>query len=254
MSNPSQSKPQSVPVDPAMLAALGAVDRSLRFPVVFFTGCAILWLILASVLALVTSIQSFQPDFLSSLPCFTYGRLYPLASNAMLFGWGCNAIFAVSLWLIARLSMAPVRDGGILMIAGSFWNFGLTLGMFGILSGDLIPVESLELPGYATPILLIAYALIGAWGVQAFLSRQKKTVNVSQWYVLGALFWFPWIYMIAQFMVVWFPVRGVVQSIVSHWFNASFLNLWFTPIALAVAYYLIPKILGRPIYSYSLAL
>jgi cytochrome c oxidase cbb3-type subunit 1 len=254
MSNPSQSKPQSVPVDPAMLAALGAVDRSLRFPVVFFTGCAILWLILASVLALVTSIQSFQPDFLSSLPCFTYGRLYPLASNAMLFGWGCNAIFAVSLWLIARLSMAPVRDGGILMIAGSFWNFGLTLGMFGILSGDFIPVESLELPGYATPILLIAYALIGAWGVQAFLSRQKKTVNVSQWYVLGALFWFPWIYMIAQFMVVWFPVRGVVQSIVSHWFNASFLNLWFTPIALAVAYYLIPKILGRPIYSYSLAL
>ena len=254
MSTHSQSKPKASSVDSAMLAEWGAVDQSLKFPALFFTVCAILWLIVANAVSLVTSIQSYYPDFLSNSPWFTYGRLYPLASSAMLFGWGCNAIFAVSLWLIARLSLAPVRDGGILLVASLFWNFGLKLGLLGILLGEFTPVESLELPGYTTPILLIAYALIGAWGVQAFLTRRKQTINVSQWYILGALFWFPWIYMIAQFMVVWFPTRGVVQSVVSHWFSASFLNLWFTPVALAVAYYLIPKILGRPIYSYSLAL
>ena len=254
MSNTSQSNHQSSKADSTTLVALSGVDRSLRFPVLFFTVCAILWLIVANVLALVNSIQSYQPDFLSGMPWFTYGRIYPLTSNAMLFGWGCNAIFAVALWLIARLSLTPVRDGGLLIVAGVFWNFGLKLGLLGILLGDLTPVESLELPGYATPILLIGYALIGVWGVQSFISRQKKAVNVSQWYVLAALFFFPWVYMIAQFMAVWFPARGVVQSIVGHWFNASFLNLWLTPVALAVAYYLIPKILGRPIYSYSLAL
>lgn len=254
MSNTSQSGQQSAKAGPTTLVALGGVDRSLRFPVLFFTVYAVLWLIVANALSLVTSIQSYQPGFLSDLPWFTYGRLYPLASNAMLFGWGCNAIFALALWLIARLSLAPVRDGGMLIIAGLFWNFGLKLGLLGILAGDLTPVESLELPGYATPILLIAYALIGVWGIQAFLSRQKETVNVSQWYILAAFFLFPWIYMIAQFMAVWFPARGVLQSIVGHWFNSSFLNLWLAPMALAVAYYLIPKILNRPVYSYSLAL
>ena len=254
MSHSSQSNFKPSRADSTTLVALSEVDRSLRFPVLFFAVCAVLWLIVANVFTLVTNIQSYQPDFLAGLPWFTYGRLYPLATNAMLFGWGCNAIFAIALWLIARLSLSPVRDGGMLIIAGLFWNFGLKLGLFGILIGDLTPVESLELPGYATPILLIAYALIGVWGIQAFLTREKKTVNVSQWYILAAFFWFPWIYMIAQFMVVWFPVRGVVQSVVSHWFHSSFLNLWFTPIALAVAYYMIPKILGRPIYSYSLAL
>lgn len=254
MSNTSQSKSQSVSLDSATLASLGIVDRSLRFPVLFFTVCAVLWLVVASVVALVTSIQSYSPWVLSSLPWFTYGRLYPLASNMMFFGWGCNVIFATALWLIARMSLTPVRDGGILIIAGLFWNFGLKLGLLGILIGDCTPAESLELPGYATPILLIAYALIGGWGVQTFLSREEKTIKVSQWYILGAFFWFPWIYTIAQFMVVWFPARGVVQSIVSHWFYASFLNLWITPVALAAVHYLIPKVLGRPIYSYWLAL
>ena len=216
--------------------------------------CAVLWLVVANVLMLAVGFQSYSPDFLSNLEWFTYGRLYPVASNALLFGWGCNAIFAVSLWLIARLSLSPVRDGGILITAGMFWNFGLKVGLLGILLGDTTAVEFLELPGYATPILLIAYALIGAWGVLAFKSRQEKSVGVSQWYILGALFWFPWMYTVAQFMVVWFPVRGVVQPIISNWFGAGFLNLWVTPVALAMAYYLVPKILGRPIYSHSLAL
>jgi len=254
MSNSLQSNFNPTHAGSTALVALGEVDRSLRFPVLFFTVCAVLWLVVANVFALIANIQSYQPDLLAGFPWLTYGRLYPLASNAMLFGWGCNAIFAVALWLIARLSLSPVRDGGMLIIAGLFWNFGLKLGLLGILIGDLTPVESLELPGYATPILLIAYALIGVWGIHAFLNREKKTVNVSQWYIVAAFFWFPWIYMIAQFMAVWFPGRGVMQSIVGHWFNASFLNLWVTPIALAVAYYLIPKLLGRPIYSYSMAL
>lgn len=254
MSHSSQSNSKSARADSATLVELGGVDRSLRFPVLFFAVCAVLWLITSNVLMLAASIQSYQPDFLAGLSWFTYGRLLPMATNALLFGWGCNAIFAVAIWLMARLSLSPVRDGGMLIIAGIFWNFGLDLGSLGILMGDLTPVEFLELPGYATPILLIAYALIGVWGIQAFLTRRKKTVNVSQWYLLAAFFWFPWIYTIAQFMVVWFPARGVVQSVVGHWFHASLLNLWFTPMALAVAYYLIPKILGRPIYSYSLAL
>lgn len=254
MSNTPQSNSKSDRADSGLFVELGIVDKSLRFSVLFFTVCAIIWLIVANVFTLITSIQSYQPGFFGSLPWFTYGRLYPLAANAMLFGWGCNVIFAVALWLIARLSLAPVRDGGILIVAGIFWNFGLKLGLFGILVGKFTSLESLELPGYATPILMIAYALIGVWGVQAFLTRQKKTVSTPQWYILAALFLFPWIYMIAQFMAVWFPVRGVLQSVVSRWFDASLLHLWLAPMALAIAYYLIPKILGRPIYSYSMAL
>lgn len=254
MSNPAQSNSHPATTDPYLRSVLSEVDASIRVAALFFIVSAVAWLIISTGLTLITAYQSYQPDFMSGCEFVTYGRLYPASVNAMLFGWGCNVIFAISLWIIARLSLAPICNGALLVVAGVFWNLGLSVGLGGILSGDLTGAEFLELPGYATPLLLFAYTLIAIWGIMAFRVRRGQGVYVSQWYILAALFWFPWIYMIAQFMVVWFPVRGVVQSIISHWFMYNVHNLWLTPIALATAYYIIPKVLGRPIYSNTLAL
>jgi cytochrome c oxidase cbb3-type subunit 1 len=235
-------------------SVLSEIDASIRFPALFFVISAILWLVVGTALKMISAYQTYEPNFMAGCEFFTYGRIHPSATIAMLFGWGCNVIFAIGLWIIARLSLAPFRNAGLLIVAGLFWNFGISFGILGIFNGDQVGVGVLALPGYITPLLLIAYALIGAWGVLAFRSRCGTRVYVSQWYILGAIFWFPWTYMITQFMVIWFPARGVVQSIVSHWFDSSFQNLWLVPMALATAYYVIPKVLGRPIYSSSLAL
>lgn len=68
------------------------------------------------------------------------------------------------------------------------------------------------------------------------------------------MFWFPWIYLVAQFMIFWSPAVGVVQPIVNWWFGHNVLGLWFTPVAVGTAYYLIPKIIGRPVHSYYLSI
>jgi cytochrome c oxidase cbb3-type subunit I len=78
-------------------------------------------------------------------------------------------------------------------------------------------------------------------------------VYVSQWYLLAALFWFPWLYSIAQIMLIFEPARGTVQALVNWWFAHNVLGLWFTPIGLASIYYFLPKILGKPIHSYYLS-
>ena len=54
-------------------------------------------------------------------------------------------------------------------------------------------------------------------------------------------------------MLFFGPVRGTVQAIVAAWFAHGFLLLWFTPVALAIMYYLLPKLLGKPIRAYHLA-
>ena len=75
----------------------------------------------------------------------------------MALGWASNIIFASvsGLWHLCR---APINHKGILLIAGVFWNIGLTVGIFGILRGDITSVEWLEIPSYATPLLAISYA------------------------------------------------------------------------------------------------
>src|SRR5437763_867411 len=87
-----------------------------------------------------------------------------------------------------------------------------------------------------------------------FLRRREQHVYVTQWYLLAAVFWFPWMYLVTQFMIFWSPAKGVVPMVVNWWFAHNFLGLWLTPIGLGSAYYLIPKIIGRPIHSYYLSI
>jgi len=126
--------------------------------------------------------------------------------------------------------------------------------VLGILNGNMTSVEWLEIPTYATPILALSYAMIGVWGILAFHYRKGEHVYVSQWYILAALFWFPWLYTVAQMLIFFAPARGTVQSITNWWFAHNVLGLWYTPVALGAAYYLIPKILGKPIHSYYLSI
>lgn len=237
----------------AVRAELSQIDASIRAAALLFVISAISWLMIGTVFALIAAYKAHEPGFLGAYEFLTFGRVRSAHLNAMALGWGSNIIFAVGLWIMARLSRSPIQHEGLLLIAGSFWNVGLTVGIFGILRGDITSVEWLEIPQYATPLLAISYALIGVWGIMAFRFRKGDHVYVSQWYILAALFWFPWLYIVAQAMIIWFPARGVVQSVTNWWFAHNVLGLWLTPMALATAYYLIPKVLGRPIYSYYLS-
>jgi cytochrome c oxidase cbb3-type subunit 1 len=229
------------------------IDASAKWPVLIFFGSALLWLLLGGALQLIASIQLHTPAFISSCAWFTYGRVAPAAQNALVYGWGMNAAFAFGLWLMARLSATTLRHGGWLFIAAKFWNLGVTLGVLGILGGYSTSFELLEMPRFVTLILLAAYALIGAWAVTTFSIRNTEKVFASQWYLFGAAFWFPWLYAIAQVMLFKAPVRGVLQPVVNAWFVHGLYGLWFIPVALAAAYYFLPKILGKPIANYYLA-
>ena len=86
-----------------------------------------------------------------------------------------------------------------------------------------------------------------------FRYRRRGHVYITQWYLLGAFLWFPWLYAAAQVMLFIFPVQGVMQAAVNWWFANNLLFLWFGSIGLGTAYYMIPKVIGRPVHSYYLA-
>src|SRR5262245_38825192 len=104
-----------------------------------------------------------------------------------------NAGFAFALWLMARLSAATLRSGGWLLVAAKFWNVGVFLGVAGIMTGASTSFDLLEMPRFVSLLLLGAYLLIGIWVVTTFSVRNTENVYVSQWYLLGAVFWFPWL-------------------------------------------------------------
>ena len=234
-------------------AVQAAIDASARGPVLLFLVSAIGWLVLASGLSLISSIQLHTPSFLADSPWLTYGRSQAAALNAAIYGWGFNASFVLVFWLMARLSQSALRVPSVLIVAGLFCNVGVTLGVGGILAGDSTSVPWLEIPTYAAPLLFVAYALIGAWAIVTFSGRSSCRIFASQWYLLAALFWFPWLYSVAQMVLFFQPARGTSQSVVAAWYAHGVSSLWFTAIALAAIYYFVPKITGKALRHYDLA-
>ena len=257
MSNsPSLTESIRPGADPSLAerARLGEIDESVRLPVLVFTLAALFWLIVGTLFGLLASFKFHNWEFLGDAASMTFGRIRTAHLNTVIYGWSTCAGIAVALWLMCRLSRTRLRHANFLIIAAIFWNVGLVVGIYGILAGDSTSIEWLEIPGYATPLLFIAYAFIGLWALITFRFRTNTHVYVSQWYILAALLWFPWLYGTAQIMLVFEPVRGTVQSLVNWWFAHNVLGLWFTPLGLAAVYYFIPKVLGKPIHSYYLSI
>lgn len=235
-------------------AELSEIDASTKTPALFFLISSVLWLIAGTIFALVASFKMHTPDFFGGSEWLTFGRVRTAHLNAVIYGWSVNVSFLVVIWLMARLSRSVLRHPNLLLTAGAFWNIGLTIGIAGIFAGDGTSVEWLEIPTYATPLLFVSYAMIGVWAVIMFRFGRSPHIYVSQWYILAGLFWFPWIYSVAQIMLFWAPARGTVQGLVNWWYAHNVLGLWFTPVGLASVYYFLPKVLGKPIHSYYLSI
>lgn len=265
---------KNMPVEANDALERAQVDASCRVPVLLFFATAIFWLVVGTVFGLIASLKLHDPYFIIELPSWfafylekfspagtveminsslTFGRIRPAHLNTVAYGWGSPAGLGVAIWLMARLCRVPLRYPTLVSAAGVLWNIGMVVGIGALLSGGSTSIEWLEFPPYVTFILFISFALISIWAVDMFVHRKPGHVYVSLWYIMAALFWFPWLYGTANILIQLAPAQGSVQGIINWWYGHNALGLWFTPLGLAAAYYMIPKVIGRPVYSYYLS-
>jgi cytochrome c oxidase cbb3-type subunit 1 len=229
------------------------IDGSTRVPVLMFYTSAIVWLLVGTLLAVFVSFQMHAPDMFSNISFLTWGRLRSAHTNIMIYGWASMAGMGTAVWLMARLCRTVLRRPLLILAGAGFWNFGVLLGVAAILAGHSTGFQWLEFPPFVGVILFVAYTLIMSWAVLMFRFRRGNQIYITQWYLLGAFLWFPWLYAAAQLMLYAVPVQGVMMAAVNWWYTNNLLFLWFGAIGLGTAYYMIPKVIGRPVYSYHLA-
>ncbi len=229
------------------------IDRSLRHPVMFFMTSGAAWLAVSIILGIISSAKVHSPNFLVGCSWLTYGRIFPAHINAFIYGWGFQVAFAVIIWMTARLSRKECTAAGLILTAGHVWNLGVILGIVGILSGNSTGMPWMEFPAFTWPVLLFSYFAIVIWSFIQFRVRPEGHVYISQWYLLGAMVWFPWIFITANTLLHCLPGHPVMAAGINAWYKSALIFLFFTPVALGTAYYLAPKVTGRSVHSYSLA-
>jgi cytochrome c oxidase cbb3-type subunit 1 len=226
------------------------LDASGRIPVLAGFAFALFWILQGSILGDLASFKLHWPDLLSRPAAATFGRLRPGHLNAMIYGWASSAMFSVALWIMPRLCRAPLQWPRVALAGIVVWNVGVLVGLVLLLAGITDGTEWLEYDRRtADPLLVIGALLVGCsvWGT--LLARTVRHLYVSVWYVAASFPWFAIIFVVGNL-----PWRGV-ESAAANWFYAhNALGLWLTTINLGLIYYLMPKIIGRPIYSYWLSL
>jgi cytochrome c oxidase cbb3-type subunit 1 len=229
------------------------IDASASTPVLTFFFLGLAWLLVSTVFGFIASWKLQNPDILADVQILTYGRIVPAANATFAYGWCSLAGMGVAIWLMARLCRTPIKFPGALIFGALFWNFGLVLAVVGILIGKNTGLEHMEIPRPAAWMMFVGYFFVGIPGAALYKQRKTSTVFISVWYLLGALFWFPWLFFTSHVLLGQPQLRGVMQNVVAAWFAGGLNNYWFTAIGLAAAYYLIPKVINRPIHSYNLA-
>lgn len=230
------------------------LDASCRLPLFVLFGGAALWLALSSGFGLIASLSFHKASLFADSAWLSYGRAYPAWSHLLVYGFCIPAGLGVGLWLLARLGRVELAKPWLLAAGAKLWHLGVLVGLIAILAGQTSGYEWFELPRYAAVILFLSFLLITVWAFVTHVRRTEPALYPSQWFVLAALFWFPWILSTAALLLQFFPVRGVVQAAVNWWFAGNLLNLWLSLAGLASTFYLLPKLSGRPLQSHYLAL
>jgi len=255
----------SKPIQPDIFARASAdswpSERVVRWPVLLFLISAVLWLLIASSFGLLASTECHRPHslaILANVPWLTFGRVFPAFQNAFVYGWLSSAGLGVALWLLSRLSVNNQRNVYLLVLSAITWNLGVSDGIVSILWGGGNGRELLDFPFHAAFLLLLAILFLGLWALLLIWNREPGPAYISDWYIFAALLCFPWSLTTANILLNLpmgpvGPAPGVSQGAIHAWFGKSLFGLWLAPIALAVAYYLIPKLAEKPIYSLKLA-
>ncbi|WP_172587897.1 cytochrome-c oxidase, cbb3-type subunit I [Shewanella xiamenensis] len=225
-----------------------------------FALTTVLWGIVGMSVGVLIAAQLIWPHLNFDTPWFTYSRLRPLHTNAVIFAFGTSALFATSYYVVQRT--CQTRLFAPKLAAFTFWGWqaiilsaAITLPM-GYTSGK--EYAELEWPiDIAITIVWVSYATVFFGTI---IKRTTSHIYVANWF-FGAFIITVAVLHIVNSMAV--PVSlfksysmysGAVDAMVQWWYGHNAVGFLLTAGFLGMMYYFVPKQAGRPVYSYRLSI
>ena len=239
---------------PAMVAAFDSGlsekdDRGLASIFSAYTITATLWLLFATAVGIVLAYKFGAPDF-GGGAWLTFGRLRPIHTNATFYGWASIALVGLAYYVAARSSRISLYSVKLAWLGLVLFNVAAVAGTvaldLGYNDGNL---EYREWPWPIRLIFLAALVVTACNLIGTVARRSTADIYLSNWYTIGGVLWTCVIALVA--ILPWYQY-GLGQVSVSGYYMHNAVGMWFTPLALGIFYYALPRLLSRPIYSYAL--
>ncbi|CAL2059812.1 cytochrome-c oxidase, cbb3-type subunit I [Tenacibaculum sp. 190524A05c] len=225
-----------------------------------FIYATLLWGIVGFSVGLLLAFMFLFPNITDGISWLSFGRLRPLHTNAVIFAFVGNAIYAGVYYSLQRL--LKTRMASDLLSNINFWGWQLIIVAAAITLplGYTTSKEYAELEWPIDIAIALVWVVFGVNMIWTILKRRQRHLYVAIWFYLAT---FVTVAVLHIFNSLELPVSGlksysvyagVQDALVQWWYGHNAVAFFLTTPFLGLMYYFVPKAANRPVYSYRLSI
>ncbi|WP_372723760.1 cytochrome-c oxidase, cbb3-type subunit I [Novipirellula sp.] len=226
-----------------------------------FATATLFWGLVATLVGLIVAIILVLPKLFGELEWLSFGRLRPLHTNAAIFAFAGNAIFAAVYYSTQRLCKARMWSDALSRL--HFWGWQAII----VAAAVTLPMGITQSKEYAElewPIdLAIAVVWAGFFGINFLMTlihRRERHMYVALWFYIATIVTVTVLHVFNNLVVPIglgksYPIyAGVQDAFMQWWYGHNAVAFFLTTPFLGLMYYFLPKAANRPVFSYKLSI
>ena len=225
-----------------------------------FVFATIIWGIVGMLVGVLIAAQIAFPALNFNLEFTSFGRVRPIHTNAAIFAFVGNGIFAGVYYSLQRLMKARMFSDVLSKIHFWGWQLIIVLAALTLALGFTTGKEYAELE-WPIDILIAAIWVVFGWNMfGTILKRRVKHLYVAVWFYIATFCTVAVLHIVNSFELPvsflksysWYA--GVQDALVQWWYGHNAVAFFLTTPYLGLMYYFVPKAANRPVYSYRLSI
>ncbi|MDU0808057.1 cytochrome-c oxidase, cbb3-type subunit I [Aquirufa regiilacus] len=224
-----------------------------------FAIATIIWGIVGMLVGVIIATQLFEPA--ANITQYgSFGRIRPLHTNAVIFAFVGNAIFAGVYYSLQRLLKARMFSDFLSNL--HFWGWQLII----VSAAITLPLGITTSHEYAELEWPIDIAITLIWvtfGVNMFgtiFKRRERHLYVAIWFYIATFITVAVLHLTNSMQLPisafksYYVYAGVQDALIQWWYGHNAVAFFLTTPFLGLMYYFLPKMANRPVYSYRLSI
>ncbi|MFP4156574.1 MAG: cytochrome-c oxidase, cbb3-type subunit I [Opitutales bacterium] len=213
---------------------------------------------MAAGVLIASQLNFWQMNF--NMEWLTFGRLRPLHTNAAIFAFVGNMMFAGIYYSTQRLCRCRLASDLLTKIHFWGWQFIIVLAAITLPLGYSRGKEYAELIWPINILVAVIWLVFAANFFWTLSKRREKSLYVAIWFYIATIVTVTMLYVINHLSLPTsfthsYPIFGGVQdALVQWWYGHNAVAFFLTTPILGIMYYFVPKAANRPVYSYRLSI
>lgn len=240
----------------------GRLNEYYDAPTRFGIAMTLAWAMIGMAAGVWVAALLYWPEATPALPWTSFGRLRPVHTTGIIFGFGGNALIATSFHTLQRTSRARLADSISPWFVLIGYNLFCAWAVTGYLMGSTQSKEYAEAEWYADLWLVVVWITYFILYMRTLARRNEPHIYVANWYYLAFILVVAMLHIVnnlalpvslagTKSFTIW---AGVQDAMIQWWYGHNAVAFFLTAGFLGMLYYFLPVRSGRPIWSYRLSI